>query len=325
MMGYWILFWVLFPVILFVVPLWKILMIKIYRIDLTPEQNKKNNVGVVIHILFYWLCNVFYMSWFANYLICHFICGALIILIIFMSLSNSILYPKYKNVFEKWGILLDFCIGIILTIRLIYVIPDSNLQAVVIPIIAAIYGGMLTLVGVLLTIKKSDADKKKEELKKAKPLIFIADYRREQSSNVLNAKFDEFIYNDKVFDGNKKYAVGNFLIRNVDYSYSSLQGICFNNDIIWFRIAQAYDKNRAYYLTLNEKMEIPYSKEIKKVYLLLVDLHNNYFTYEVNCEFDKSKTYVDALIRIVSGIELKRVTIDKDNLIFKEVPENDQY
>ena len=44
---------------------------------------------------------------------------------------------------------------------------------IVVPIVSSIIGGLLTLAGVGLTIKKSDRDKKQEEIKKAKPYFAL--------------------------------------------------------------------------------------------------------------------------------------------------------
>ena len=57
----------------------------------------------------------------------------------------------------------DFVLGVGLSIYLIYIIPNEGLQNIIIPIVSAVYGGLLTLVGVAWTIKKSDSDRKQEE------------------------------------------------------------------------------------------------------------------------------------------------------------------
>ena len=62
-----------------------------------------------------------------------------------------------------------------MTVYLIYLIPEKELQAIILTIVAALYGGLITLVGVAWTIKKSDKDRKADEILKkadeeAKPL-----------------------------------------------------------------------------------------------------------------------------------------------------------
>lgn len=63
----------------------------------------------------------------------------------------------------------DFLVGIGLTVYLIYLIPEKELQTIILTIVAALYGGLITLVGVAWTIKKSDKDRKEDEIKHEKP------------------------------------------------------------------------------------------------------------------------------------------------------------
>ena len=97
-------------------------------------------------------------------------------IIIFYNLSKAFINGNSPL---KFGLVQDFLVGIALTIYLIYIIPNESLQQIIIPIVATVYGGLLTLVGVAWTIKKSDRDRKEEEKKKAKPVF------------TYNAIFDE--------------------------------------------------------------------------------------------------------------------------------------
>lgn len=317
MIGYWISFGLLFPFFLIAVPYVKIKAFKASKIEITPEMDKQANVRVVMYILFYWICNLFYMACFINNLVCKYIFGGLIMLIIFMNLARAVSYPKNRNSIERWTMLQDFCIGIGLTIYLIYIIPNADIREIVIPIVAAIYGGMLTLVGVSLTIRKSDIDRKEDELKKAKPLVFIVDRTREEAHDFLRFKFDNLVCNNEIFAGETKYKLNSFLLKNADYSFSCLKGICINNDILAMVIAQGFDKGQNYACLCD--LVFPYNKEIKNMYLLLVDMLDNYYTLEVNFQFDPDKRKKTKEIDIVSGIELKRVKVDFENLKFMEV------
>ncbi len=191
MAGYWISFVVLFPVILFNVAYAKYAVAK--RVKLSPEADKAANVRVVFLILFYWLCNLFYMACFIDNLICKFIFGGLILLIVFMNLAKAFTYPSVKSGMERLGLLQDFIVGIGLTIYLIYIIPNNELKAVVIPIVAAVYGGLLTLVGVAWTIRKAEKDKKEEEKNKAKPIFtYNPLYEREKDIRGKKVCFDDY-------------------------------------------------------------------------------------------------------------------------------------
>ncbi len=188
MIGYWISFALLFPFILFAVPYGKIQTVKMFKIKMTAEMDKVANMRVVIMILYLWLWNFFYMAMFTNNMVCKYIFGGLIMIIIFMDLANAMSYPRQRNWLEKWLMVQDFIVGIVLTIYLIYIIPNADVKEIVIPVVAAVYGGLLTLVGVILTIKKSDKDRKEDDLKKARPIFAYNMLRQEPKLDVTMQK-----------------------------------------------------------------------------------------------------------------------------------------
>lgn len=145
----------------------------------SAEQIKVANVRLGKYIIFYWLLDLFYMAFFNQWLVLQFVFGGLAMLIVFYSLTVAFLSEIKTN---KWLLLTDFLLGIGLTVYLIYIIPNSSLQEILIPIISAVYGGLLTLVGVAWTIKSNNKDRtadlerienerKEDERKKAKPLF----------------------------------------------------------------------------------------------------------------------------------------------------------
>ena len=146
----------------------------------TPEQIKKSKKNCLKYVLFYWLIDLFYMSIF-NYwqtsgdsqkiwFVLQFIFGGLAMVYIFYNLTRVFLANGEKH---WWGLLQDFIFGIAITIYLIYLMPSTNgLQNVVSTIIAAVYGGLLTLVGVAWTIKSANDDKKKELTLQNKPILY---------------------------------------------------------------------------------------------------------------------------------------------------------
>ena len=146
----------------------------------TPEQIKKSKKNCLKYVLFYWLIDLFYMSIF-NYcqtsgdsqkiwFVLQFIFGGLAMVYIFYNLTRVFLANGEK---DWWGLLQDFIFGIAITIYLIYLMPSTNgLQNVVSTIIAAVYGGLLTLVGVAWTIKSANDDKKKDLILQNKPILY---------------------------------------------------------------------------------------------------------------------------------------------------------
>lgn len=75
------------------------------------------------------------------------------------------------------------------TIVLIYIIPErlEKLQTIITAIVSAVYGGLLTLVGVAWTIKYGEKQKREDELARAKPL-FTFNIVADREVNVHNRK-----------------------------------------------------------------------------------------------------------------------------------------
>ena len=145
--------------------LWKYAEIKnAYMI----EQKKTTRINLIKYILFYWLADAFYISIFSHSLLWQFITGGLCMVIIFTNLSNLVISRK---VVSKVAMLHDFVAGIAITIYLIYIIPNSSLQNIVLIIASALYGGLITLVGVAWTIK--DGHRREAESKRLEKIPYL--------------------------------------------------------------------------------------------------------------------------------------------------------
>ena len=175
--------WLIFALIIIAIPygLYNIKKLAIKRVKPTKEQESKGNQRFFVLCLFYWLCDFFYMTFIINNLTWRFILGGLIMVIVFYNLSKA--FISCNKVFS-FGLIQDFIVGISLTVYLIYIIPNKELQEIIIPIIAAVYGGLLTLVGVAWTIKDGDRKRqeelervenehKEEERKKYRPFVNV--------------------------------------------------------------------------------------------------------------------------------------------------------
>lgn len=160
--------------------------------EYTEDQIKTSLKVCWKYVGFYWLMDLFYMAifnyWTANeqsqtlWLTLQFVFGGLAMVYIFYNLTRAFLSNVQKH---WWGLLQDFLWGIAITVYLIFLIPDSALQTIVLSITAAVYGGLLTLVGVAWTIKDTnekrkedlirvETERKEEERKKNIPYIRLA-------------------------------------------------------------------------------------------------------------------------------------------------------
>ena len=167
MIGYWI----SFALIAILIPI-GLASLKVWgekHFNYTDEQKMNASINLFKYWMFYWLCDLFYMACFMDNIVCKFVFGCLIMVIVLMNVCFSFVSSNCKTAFQKIGLLQDFLVGIGLTVYLIYLIPGKELQTIILTIVAALYGGLITLVGVAWTIKKSDKDRKEDWIKHEKP------------------------------------------------------------------------------------------------------------------------------------------------------------
>lgn len=273
----------------------------------TGEQVKTANIRLAKYMLFYWLLDLFYMACFNQWLVWQFLFGGLAMLIVFYSLTVAFLSENKTN---KWLLLSDFILGIVLTIYLIYIIPNANLQSIVIPVISAVYGGLLTLVGVAWTIKKSNNDRRMEEQQKAKPIVFICN---PETTSINKEELIRGILHSKRSIGTLKNAseeksafmLSEIIISNSDYSHVAIRGFRVNNDYHIYDYGQILTKNKTFYLKSDFRFD--YKSKIEYVAILLQDMLDNIYELELN--FTIIKPEKDKVIRINSGIETKKTTL----------------
>ena len=183
-------FWISFIALAVALPLGILFMryysLKTANVEITHKIKTHANWVAFKLIVFYELCDLFYMSCFTQSIHWIFIFGGAVMIIIFVNLCAAFTFPKDKRSFmEKYGMIQDFLFGIGITIYLIYLIPDANLKEIVIPTVAAVYGGLITLVGVSWTFKKSDKDRREDEKKKSRPIFSYHMLRKEPTLDIV--------------------------------------------------------------------------------------------------------------------------------------------
>lgn len=173
----------------------------------TSDQKKQASKFFIKYTVFYWFADCLYMAIFNGWTPWIFALGILFIVLVWINLANAFLSNNKRNIVSNLNndkrntasnlnnnkrtevnlnsnffVVLDLVVGLAATVYLIYIIPQEllNLQTIVTTIVAAVYGGILTLVGVAWTIrhsteerklmeKKREAERKEEERKKYKP------------------------------------------------------------------------------------------------------------------------------------------------------------
>lgn len=158
----WLIFWSV--IVILPIAFYNLACIAKRGRNLTEKQKKILAANAIKYTLFYWFCDLFFMSFIIDNLVCKYIFGGLIVLIVLYNLSMAFLKQTVKNGNKllKLGLLQDFVVGIGMSIWLIYLIPDSDLQTIAMTMVAAVYGGLFTLVGVAWTIRKGDKDRKED-------------------------------------------------------------------------------------------------------------------------------------------------------------------
>lgn len=164
--------WVIFGIVALCIPTFflSLLMFHIKNDHPSEEAKQKSSLNIMKSILLYWFIDLLYMSIFNGWLIPTFIFGILSIVIIFFNLINAFLNGA-KSL--RFFIVLEMILALIMSGYLIFIIPNDSLQEIVLTITAALYGGVLTLVGVAWTIKKGDEDKKESYKLTLKPWLFF--------------------------------------------------------------------------------------------------------------------------------------------------------
>ena len=171
----------------------------------TEDQLKSSLKICWKYVFFYWLIDLFYMVifnyWIANeqsktiWLTLQFVFGGLAMVYIFYNLARAFLSNAQKH---WWGLLQDFLWGVAITIYLIFLIPSEPLQTIVLSITAAVYGGLLTLVGVAWTIKDNSEKIKQERKLSIKPYLDVrykcfADITELPSKDILTIELGKIV------------------------------------------------------------------------------------------------------------------------------------
>lgn len=311
MIGYWVSFAliaVLIPISIFWFIGWASTKLKT-----KPTKEQKAHAGKmgIYYVLFYWLCDLFYMACFINNLVCKYVFGGLILVTIFINLARSFSVPKDKNAFERWGLVQDFVIGVGLSIYLIWIIPNPDVQAIVIPIIAAVYGGLITLVGVAWTIKKSDKDRKEDETKKVRPIFSYSMLRREPSLDVVVQKI---CFSDIALQDNFK-CEANVELENSNQSPFEIKRVHHDNN--WSEV----EGNKMVLPSNKCLLNFRFSDNPEHIFMEVEDLLKNKHYYQLKILFLGSQSTSGRLLHTVR--EINEISEDEMNKLIKEEPKHE--
>lgn len=199
--------------------------------ELTKEERQKISLDVVKYILLYWLFDLTYMGIFNGWFWATIICGTLAVTFVFYNLVLA-----FFNIVESLRVwlVIELLFGMGIAIYLIYIIPNETLQSIIVAIVAAVFGGLFTLIGVAWTFKKGDIDRKEDERKKNIPYMKVVHGIKDSSEVCAHIYKGLDLSNRKELekvDGNTLYliTIKDCIMKNISESNIILQGMFFDD------------------------------------------------------------------------------------------------
>ena len=250
-----------------------------------PTEEQKKNLGLNIckYIGVLWLYDLFYMAIFNEWLILEYVFGVLAVIIIFYSLTKTFL-SEFKAI--KWMLPFDLVAGIGISIYLIYRLPNADLQNIVTAVIAALYGGLLTLIGVAWTIRHTNEEKRKEESKSIHPFIYPFNSRNDfDAKELLTIQFFDESADKTKFEN--RY-IG--MIKNTDNGILILKEIMVDNERFCIKYGDILDKNRFAQIILCTGKEL----EFNNITIIGTDVRGYVVAFDVELDEDKKE-----IVRII--------------------------
>ena len=185
--------------------------------NFTEEQKKAATTKIGVAMFSIWYVDFVFVCMFMNWLVAFFILAGLYLISMVYNVASVLVNRKDHKAYPNFLIVGDFVLSFLLMILLIYKIPNESLQIIVTTLVSALIGGLLTLLGVIMTIKKSDKDRKEERLSQIKPFFYYTPY------------FDgPDYYNGKKSNHDKRFQIGN------EHTHGIMLGRFVNSDKVEF-------------------------------------------------------------------------------------------
>ena len=214
------------------------------------------------------------------------IVGAVIIVCQF-AMSVEVLIKRGRlSIFDWVSVAVYYTVAISFVCFYLAAIPDDPLRNVTTSIASATIGGLLTLMGVGITIKYARIEKEEDEIKKCIPRVFpispstwdILD--KKTQSEVL---FDEWKSSLKKPKGKQHvYCIGSIYLATTDLSMCVYDGIMIDDKELLFDYGIVLQKDHNYELSHN--LRFSSKSKPKTIHLLLTDMLDN--TYKSKMSFE---------------------------------------
>lgn len=273
--------------------------------NFTEEQKKSATSKLLIMTLSIWYADFTFICMFMGWLISFFILAVLYLIKMIYNVASVLVNRKDAAAYPNFLIIGDFVLSFLLLTLLIYKIPDQTLQTIVIALTAALIGGLLTLLGVIMTIKKSDKDRKEDEIKRARPLFAYNMLRQEP-------KFDTVVQRVCISDSSEQLQDAcDVYVELENSNLSSFEIKRVNHDGIWVKM----EGNTTVLPSAKCLLNFRFIDNPNSLFLEVEDqLGNNYY-YQLFVLFFCTKSSNGMLFYTVR--EIKGITKEEMEMIMK--------
>ena len=338
--------WVIFGLIFLIVPFSLTYFVNtvLKNIELTEEQKTHKNLTIGVYILLSWLYDLLYMAIFNKWVICAYIFGIIAIIISIVNTTKALINNQkaVKNILP-----FELIIVLALTIYLIYIIKDSTLQSIIMTIVAAVYGGLFTLIGVAWTIRKGDKDRQadltRREQERKEDLERMEKERKEDLERLERVRREDIarIENERT-EEEKKKAKPIFAFNMVYRELDTVEGkrICYdenpmnfkcevlalleNSEHSSFTITRVYHDNKWWNIIANNVIlpskcvyfDFNFTEDVNNLFMEIKDGLDNAYYYEIKVLClgllaRKQPNLSDNMLHTIR--ELKEITLEEIN------------
>lgn len=278
-------------------------------------QLKKNKIDKDLsiknkakYILFYMIIDAFYVAFFNGNLKLQLILGTLSLTIILSGVVSAFLSEKFEH---KVLIIHDFIIAVVLTIYLIYIIPNADIRQITLTIVSSIYGAFIALTGVAWTLKKNEFGKREEERKANIPYLRISNAVNCGEIIKTSAPIGNQFSNEEIFATKEKtlygYRLNDFIIENIANANIIIKSININDTV--------YKINNNYMIPKSQKAKIEFNKWIvnslssaEKIFIEVEDILQNKYRIQCNYDIDYKSFQIENDSSLVNALE-EEITI----------------
>ena len=275
--------WFVFGLVIVGIPFSLSLINYWYRLknEPTKEQELYFKQNAIKYTLFYYVIDLFYMSFIIDNLMFKYIFGGIVILYIFYN-STKVFINNIKP--RILLIVHDVFIGLAIAIYLIFIIPNNDLRNVITSIVSALFGGYLTLLGVAWTIKDNSRNRKEDERLSKVPYLYLTKERYDTTFKSFAPMLDEAF---KILDSETKHciSINEFIIKNSNNSDCVPCGYMLNGKFYKFDNMFFVERNKCFKVDITHNQTLNSKRYDITLSIVAKDVLDNYYQFDCELRF----------------------------------------